>query len=1309
MIIGVITDIGKEKVIEASNNLGFTILPTGFSVSNVSSAANIEDLRPLTAANGGEWYSSTISSREVEDSNTIKFNCVIPPNEADNQVQEIYIFAKDINDDDFLLAVAKPSDPDLYVPSGSTTLRVSFKINNANVEELLVFNYTQASEIASHNVDPNAHPVLREAIKKAGIFEQLGQHEYVGQHYDEKAVLDVSVVDGDYVYRDTDNVYKKALADGTIKSKVAGIASVTNGSVYLSGAVAQNNGSVPGTMQYLSATTPGQATTENTGYPLGHSLDEFTVYLRVGYEEFDSLYHKFDTVVSDENGVNHYSTLADAVSNAPSSGWVRVDKLEELESLTPVIIDKPLNVYFRGMDTGLTKFNGQNEIQTVSYAATPDAGSYVLDFDGQKTNRLNFDIDAATLETELELLSNITSVSVTGNAASGFSIEFDGVDGNLNKPQIALGTFLGQNEIQRLSFDNDDFSSGSFELDYSGEVTSAIAFNSVLASSIQSALNSLPSLSGVVVTQDFGVPAGQTDFTIEFAGSDGLQPQVDLVVTNNSLEDSGNTPIVGTVTEDQVGILPDNTLEASSSSVSVLTSTTQEGKPVGSNTAIQLASDNVSIKGLGQISNFGTGIDFNSRSSVRVEMYFVGNVSGINSAGVDAIDFSTAGSVGLDDLITQISDNTSFRDLMVVSAQDTPDQTVSVSSATKTASDGTVYGMQIDQQVSNFSGATINFSTGVVTGDGDNFSPYTAVTPGNYYKYIIVGTINDKIEVILPVGEGATPNSAPVPPITGGKLRGIVTVKDNGAGDIEVINKSDILRFLDSGAFAKRVQVKSSLSLGGTSTYSTSPDFEFDPSNDVYDLEVDINGNRYKQVASSPNLLDNEYTKTSSTEIDFGDNVPAGATVNIRYVQSTIDNLAQSSTEAQKLVEVYESDATTDTVVFSTLNFAVDDNIHDIDVLVNGNEMELGVQYTKITNNSIQIIDPLYLDGGGNIHLDARVKAKSRLFSTGGGSGSTILEMSDEGTPLADPVSNIDVVGPGASLTQVSPGVAQLSVDPLVPQSVGTGESIIKSLSGLDAFLRTIRGINGINVTLSGDTNEILIGLTQSRYFNDYSTGHTGSLIPTPEVYNQGVKQLSVYRNGLKMIISDTYGGLVDRYVESGPNNIALALSAEAIDYFHFINEDVTPIYRTVIPGTGSTTITIPEHQTGTNRLKVYRNGLGLLTNVALGSAIERYSVTNSTTIELEVALGTSDFLIVEFAGTDYDFVEDKGNFVGNTLTISNNATVGDDKTWIYKNGLLLREDPTPTTDTYIQVDQNNFTLGVNANLTDRFTIIRKA
>lgn len=69
-----------------------------------------------------------------------------------------------------------------------------------------------------------------------------------------------------------------------------------------------------------------------------------------------------------------------------------------------------------------------NEIQTVTFTGTPVASTWTLTLDTEETSALAYNANAATIKAALEALTAITTVTITGSYAAGFTIEFTGAD-----------------------------------------------------------------------------------------------------------------------------------------------------------------------------------------------------------------------------------------------------------------------------------------------------------------------------------------------------------------------------------------------------------------------------------------------------------------------------------------------------------------------------------------------------------------------------------------------------------------------------------------------------------------------------------------------------------------------------------------------------------------------------------------------------------------------------------------------------------------------------------------------------------------
>lgn len=84
------------------------------------------------------------------------------------------------------------------------------------------------------------------------------------------------------------------------------------------------------------------------------------------------------------------------------------------------------------------KLANVNEKQSITFSSVPDAGNWTIDLGGQTTASLSSTETNSTIKTALELLSNITEVTVTGDFTNGFIIEFTGADANTSFAQFTI-------------------------------------------------------------------------------------------------------------------------------------------------------------------------------------------------------------------------------------------------------------------------------------------------------------------------------------------------------------------------------------------------------------------------------------------------------------------------------------------------------------------------------------------------------------------------------------------------------------------------------------------------------------------------------------------------------------------------------------------------------------------------------------------------------------------------------------------------------------------------------------------------------
>jgi hypothetical protein len=218
---------------------------------------------------------------------------------------------------------------------------------------------------------------------------------------------------------------------------------------------------------------------------------------------------------------------------------------------------------------------GVNEVQTITFDATPEAGTFTLTYDEETTDAIAYDADAAAIVAALEATSAFEVGDVAVQAIDGgFSITYQGGLAAMSLPEITANSSLkqaadtiditvtqngiadvastpsistttsaveGVSEVQTITFAGTP-DSGSWTIN--GETVANGA--SATASDVEAAIEAagLPcSVSG-----SFG-----GGFAVTF---DSQAPVAALTVVTSSLLDAGSSSIGNTVTETTAGVTP---------------------------------------------------------------------------------------------------------------------------------------------------------------------------------------------------------------------------------------------------------------------------------------------------------------------------------------------------------------------------------------------------------------------------------------------------------------------------------------------------------------------------------------------------------------------------------------------------------------------------------------------------------------------------------------------------------------------------------------------------------------------------------
>ncbi|KAH9100136.1 hypothetical protein LEN26_016139, partial [Aphanomyces euteiches] len=200
----------------------------------------------------------------------------------------------------------------------------------------------------------------------------------------------------------------------------------------------------------------------------------------------------------------------------------------------------------------LTGSSANVYVNEVVKGQSPLAGSFVLNYVGQTTLSLPYDISAAQLKTELEKLPAISQVDVARtniNAGFKWTISFTKNLGNLP----LLQAYPVQYQVQSITTGGGSPTPlyGTFTLSFNGAVTIPISYDAA-AVDVKSALEALPTIGSVDVTRSNMLSAGgQFQWLVTFRTELGQNPL--LVPDNTKLKGSLGTVIV---VEVQSGLRP---------------------------------------------------------------------------------------------------------------------------------------------------------------------------------------------------------------------------------------------------------------------------------------------------------------------------------------------------------------------------------------------------------------------------------------------------------------------------------------------------------------------------------------------------------------------------------------------------------------------------------------------------------------------------------------------------------------------------------------------------------------------------------
>lgn len=177
--------------------------------------------------------------------------------------------------------------------------------------------------------------------------------------------------------------------------------------------------------------------------PFGQLIGIFAERESLLWELFEQVYNAAYVRTAEDTALEKLAAFSGIAKDHGTYSTGTVKAYGTLGTVIPkdsiISVDGNADARFK-TDAAATIAAGTNEQQTISFSATPDAGAFTLVYDGEATASIAYTDNAAAVESALEALSGITSVTVTGSFAAGFVVEWDGADAETAFDLLTVGT-----------------------------------------------------------------------------------------------------------------------------------------------------------------------------------------------------------------------------------------------------------------------------------------------------------------------------------------------------------------------------------------------------------------------------------------------------------------------------------------------------------------------------------------------------------------------------------------------------------------------------------------------------------------------------------------------------------------------------------------------------------------------------------------------------------------------------------------------------------------------------------------------------
>lgn len=98
----------------------------------------------------------------------------------------------------------------------------------------------------------------------------------------------------------------------------------------------------------------------------------------------------------------------------------------------------------------------QYSVQLISYSKNPTSGTYKLSFDGVQTPTINYNATASDIQTAINFIPGLETVTVTGNSITGFSVTFTGINDVVDVLVVSSNTLFAISSSVDITIDEID-------------------------------------------------------------------------------------------------------------------------------------------------------------------------------------------------------------------------------------------------------------------------------------------------------------------------------------------------------------------------------------------------------------------------------------------------------------------------------------------------------------------------------------------------------------------------------------------------------------------------------------------------------------------------------------------------------------------------------------------------------------------------------------------------------------------------------------------------------------------------------------